>query len=88
MANVIGVDNPKFQDRGYIYKKPTQKECRAMGWHIAYCPFDIITEFEQVRGAAEWIKETIWWQDFVLFPGGIVYFKYERDLVLFQLRWA
>ena len=88
MANVIGVDHAKFKDRGYIYIKPTLDECKEMGWHKAWCPFDIITGFKQVKDAAEWIKETIWWQDFVLFPHGLVYFKHERDLLMFKLRWS
>lgn len=86
MANVIGVDHPKFQDRGYIFRKPTQEECKEMGWHAWWIIYD--NGDRHLAKIGNWISETVWWQDYVLFPYGIVYFKHERDLLLCKLRWA
>ncbi len=87
MANTV-LKEKSFNERGYIYNKPTRLECIEMGWHYRHCSYDILAEFHKVQGAASWIKSTMWWQDFVLFPQGEVYFKHERDLLMFKLKWS
>lgn len=70
------------------YNKPTRLECIERGWHRGHLVADILYEFERVRGAAIWIKESIRREDYVLFPLGEVYFKREHDLLLFKLKWS
>jgi hypothetical protein len=84
MANVIGSYEKKFSDRGYVYQKPTVKECKEMGWTGVRSGI--------WRGMAEnelitWCRQNIWWQDYVL-DYGMAYFKYPKDATLFALRWA
>lgn len=86
MANVIGINHPNFQDRGYVYQQPTKEECRAMGWHVGSVMYNN-SDRHLTDVVKPWLKETFWWQDYALFPYGIVYFKHERDLLLFKLRW-
>jgi hypothetical protein len=70
-----------------IYRKPTRQECHRSGWHRGHLVADILQEFERVRSAASWIKENIDGNDYRLFPEGLVYFKYEYDLIVFKLKW-
>ena len=67
--------------------KTGRLECIRLGWHRGHCTFDIIKEFESVRAASAWIKAEIDDRDYVLFPEGEVYFRNERDLLLFTLKW-
>ena len=87
MASLIG-EKKSFKDRGYIYTKPSRLECIEMGWHRGHCAMDIVAEFERVKAAASWIKSELFWQDYVLFPEGEVYFKHERDLIMFKLKFG
>lgn len=88
MASYIGDHPKKFQDRGYVWQKPTQEECKAMGWHYGNIHKDIIKDLDTVDSAAQWLKDNVWWQDYATFAWGAVYFKHERDLLLFKLRWV
>ena len=71
-----------------VITKPTRLECIQAGWHRGHCAMDILAEFERVRSAASWIKETIATEDYVLFPMGEVYFRNEQDLIMFKLKWS
>lgn len=84
MATWIGADIAKFQDRGYIYNKPTPEECISMAWTQvrAYAGKSI----DDTESMKEWCKANIWWQDYV-WDYGTIYFKYQQDVVFFNLRW-
>lgn len=72
-----------------ILIKPRDRgECESMGWHYINIERDIIEDFELVRTAASWIKSTFAYEDYVLFAWGVAYFKHERDLLLFKLKWC
>ena len=86
MASYIGDLPKKFQDRGYTYKTPTPDECHEMGWHIGQIP-PVPSNMQYNTPCRNWIKDTIWWQDYVIGTYGTVYFKHERDLLMFKLRW-
>jgi hypothetical protein len=73
----------------HILKKPTNRsECDSMGWHYANIELDIIEDFDLAQEAALWIRRTFNAEEFVLFTWGIAYFRHERDLLLFKLRWS
>ena len=84
MAQLMSLEK-KFQDRGYIYQKPSEMECYEMGWQVGYIPPVSNGYNTPVR---TWLKDTIWWQDYVIGEYGTVYFKHERDLLMFKLRWS
>ena len=84
MANVIGVDHAKFKDRGYTWIQPTEQECKEMNWHFGRAPFVV----DDANSVKRWLVDTIWWQDYAMFPYGHIYFKHERDLLMFKLKWC
>ena len=62
-----------FKDRGYTYKSPTPDECHKMGWHIGQIP-PVPSNMQYNTPCRTWIKDTIWWQDYVIGTYGTVYF--------------
>ena len=83
MAQVM-YSTKSFKDRGYIYERPTAKECQEMGWTAVKSG---MWQGMAANEMTEWCRENIWWGDYVL-DYGMAYFKYPKDATLFALRWS
>lgn len=79
MANIIDKTPTNY------YVKPSPQECHEQGWLIGYIP-EVASGYN--TPCRTWIRDTVWCWDYVIGDYGIVYFKHERDLLMFKLRWS
>ena len=68
-----------------VYVKPSPRECQEMNWGWGYIP-EVASGYN--APCRDWIRNNVWCWDYVINDYGIVFFKHDRDLIMFRLKWA